>query len=87
MSPKMAAIVATIVGEQWTEPTIGYISITSDGFLVSGSNFLGSVDDLERNTKNLLDAAELTDEERTEFWKLYHSKIQDWRVGGNAYAG
>lgn len=79
MSPKMAAIVAHILGESWTNPEIMWLSISCDGFVTSDSDFIGSVDDLERNTHNLLDAAELTKEERLEFWRMYHGKIDDWR--------
>ena len=86
MSPKMAAIVATILGEQWTNPTMGSIYITSDGYAASGDCFIGSVDDLMRNIQNLIIAAELTSEEKKEFWRLYNGKVTDWRTGGNAYA-
>jgi hypothetical protein len=33
MSGKMAAIVAYILGESWTEPEIAALSVTSDGFV------------------------------------------------------
>ena len=87
MSPKMAAIVASILGEKWTDPPMGSISITSDGYAISGDCFIGSADDLMRNVQNLIIAAELTSEEKKEFWALYNGKVTDWRTGGNAYSG
>lgn len=34
MSGKMAAIVAFILGESWTEPEIAALAVTSDGFVL-----------------------------------------------------
>jgi len=84
----MAAMVAFVIGESWTMPEIGSLSITSDGYLVGypmtagmlgHSEFYGSADDLERNVHNLLDVADLTDEERSQWDKLYTDRIEDWR--------
>ena len=79
MSPKMAAIVGVILGQDFTTPALAAITTTSDGFLLGmnrgdcGFNvFIGSYSDLERNWSNLLDCAELTDDERIEAQGLYH---------------
>ena len=85
MSGKMAAIVACILREKWTEPAMAELCITSDGGLLARmegdigfNDFLGSVYDLERNVSNLLEVAELTKEERAE-WDGLYAGITDWR--------
>ena len=35
MSGKMAAIVAYILGDRWTEPAISELVVTSDGFVLA----------------------------------------------------
>ena len=79
MSPKLGAIVACILGENWTSPRLSHLSITSDGFVLSGHNFLGSAYDLGRNIDNLLEVADLTKEETRVFWELYACNVTDWR--------
>jgi hypothetical protein len=79
MSGKMAAIVGYVLGEKWTEPAIPSLSITSDGFVVTMDSLIGTADDLERNVRNLLNVAGLTDEERAEWDRLYWTKVEDWR--------
>jgi hypothetical protein len=79
MSGKMAAIVGYILGESWTEPEITALSVTSDGFVTTDSEFFGEAADLDRNILNLLVAAELSAEERTEFERLYRERVDDWR--------
>lgn len=64
MSGKMAAIVAYILGESWTEPEIAALSVTTDGFVLTDAEFFGEAADLDRNPLNLLVAAEVTPEER-----------------------
>ena len=73
MSGKMAAIVACILGEQWTSPAIVELMVTSDGHLLAchegdcGCNdYLGWASDLEANWNRLLDVADLTPAERKE---------------------
>ena len=90
MSGKMAAIVAFVLGEHWTQPELAELHITGDGFVLArqagdvGCNeFIGAVHDLERNTADLLIAAELTEEERKVWGFLYRSRVTDWRNGGN----
>jgi hypothetical protein len=79
MSSKMAAIVAYILGESWTEPEIAALSVTSDGFVLTDAEFFGEAADLDRNLLNLLVAAVLTPEERAEFERLYRARVDDWR--------
>lgn len=78
MSPKMAAIVAYILGERWTEPEIAELVI-NDGVVlarvvgdVGFNSFIGAAQDLEKNVSNLLAIAELTEAER-KVWDLLYS--------------
>jgi hypothetical protein len=79
MSGKMAAIVGFVLGEAWTEPAIQSLSVTSDGFVTTESEFLGEAADLDRNLLNLLVAAGLDDEERADFERRYRERVDDWR--------
>jgi len=79
MSGKMAAIVGYILGESWSQPEITALSVTSDGFVTTESEFLGEAADLDRNILNLLVAADLNAEERAEFERLYRDRVDDWR--------
>lgn len=79
-SPQFHAIIAYILGERgWTTPEICTLSITSDGFVVSMDNFIGSATDLEQNISGALDAANCTEKQKGHFWTLYKERVQDWR--------
>jgi len=87
MSPRMAAIVGYILDKRWTSPYIDEIVVTSDGFVMAsnsndiGANrMLGSVSDLQRNWEALLDAADLTLEERSDAERLFTAKVEDHRL-------
>lgn len=85
MSPKMAAIVGYILDEEFTEPYIADILITSDHFVLARhandigfNDFLGHKSDLENNWQNLLKLThDLTDEERAQAQALYAEKIHE----------
>jgi len=79
MSGRMAAIVGYILAEPWTQPPITALSVTSDGFVTTESDFLGEAADLDRNLLNLLIAAELTPDELVEFERRYRERVDDWR--------
>lgn len=88
MSGKMAAIVAYVLGEHWTEPELAEIHVSADGFVLArqagdvGCNeWIGSVQDLERNVATLLRAAELTPEQCQNWQELYRRRVTDWRNG------
>lgn len=91
MSPKMAAIVGYLVGEEWTDPAIHELSITSDGVVIAwtsmGDQIIGGASDLEMNLRRLVEAAELTEEEASEFWGICRSKVTDWRYGYTVFKG
>ena len=86
MSGKMAAIVAYVLGEHWTDPELAELAITSDGLVlgredgdVGCNTVIGSAEDLGRNVRFLITMAGLTDEERAEWDRLYRTRVADWR--------
>jgi hypothetical protein len=86
-SGKMIAIVGFILGQDWTNPRISEMTITSDGFVMArqqgdvGMNvFVGSAADLDRNLRNLLDAACLLPDEKASVMRLFRTKVQDHRL-------
>lgn len=88
-SPKLVAIVGAIIGHDYgvrdgRGGKLSRLSITSDGFVTAASTmsdgggaFIGSADDLERNLSEY--RTELTDEDRSEFDRLYMANVTDWR--------
>ena len=77
MSGKMTAIVAYILGVVWTDPEIAWMSISSDDFVTTESDFIGTGADLRRNLANLVKAAEL-DEEEIALLKQLTGKIDNF---------
>ena len=82
MSPLMAAIVAYVLGESWTEPGIAEIAVGEQDGLVyirkegdAGFDGLQSLSDLRSNWNRLLDAAELTPDERREAMRLFNQRV------------
>jgi len=87
MSPKMAAIVGYICDENYTDPAINELVVTSDGFVlvehvgeIGANTMMGEESELLRNWRNLLDAAGLTPQERTEADAAYDSHVHSFRV-------
>lgn len=95
MSGKMAAIVGYVVGQEWTAPEIAELAVTSDGFVLArlrgdiGCNdWVSSAEDMDRNVANLLEAAGLTPDEKTEWQRLFKARVMDWRpVNGHVRPG
>ena len=88
MSPKMAAIVGFVVGKKYTKQAIGSMYVTSDGFVIARPSveggigheiFIGTLSDLEDNWERLLDAADLSIQERAIAERLF-VRIQDFRT-------
>ena len=82
MSPKMASIVAYILGENWVTPQVSGIMVTSDGFALASvqgdlgyNHFLGAASDLENNLERLEQAAGLNEEQRKLFARLRKERI------------
>ena len=79
LSGRMIAIVACILGQEWTTPQMHGIAITADGHVTCMEDYIGLASDFERNIAGLLEHANLTPEERAEWDRLY-SQIDDWRI-------
>jgi hypothetical protein len=79
MSPKMTTIIADVVGEEWTDPQIGWLSVSSDGYATTDSDFPGDAADLDRNIRKLLIAAQLSPAERQESARLSRERVDDHR--------
>lgn len=82
MSPFMAAIAGYVLGESWTNPAIAEITVSEADDLVyvpkaGGVGFDGvqSLTDLRNNWNRLLDAADLTPEERREAVPLFNQRV------------
>jgi hypothetical protein len=78
MSDKMAALVGFVLGEEFTEPPVAELVVTSDNCVLArnkgdiGANaFIGGYDDVKSNFIRLLEVADLTPEETAEFDRLY----------------
>jgi hypothetical protein len=83
MSPLMAAIVGYVLGESFTEPTIAELTVSELENLVYirqegalGFEGLQSLDDLRNNWNRLMDAADLTAEERVEAVRLFNANVR-----------
>jgi hypothetical protein len=83
MSGKMAAIVGYILDEQFSDPAISELVVTSDGYVlaqtkgeVGANDMIGEEADLNRNLLTLIEAAGLSDEEIREFGRLQRERIR-----------
>ncbi|QOJ03671.1 MAG: hypothetical protein HRU71_09300 [Planctomycetia bacterium] len=78
----MTAIVAYVLGETWTKPAIAEVSVSETEDLVyirkagsAGFDGMQSLTDLRNNWNRLLDAAELTPDERREAVRMFNQSI------------
>jgi hypothetical protein len=78
MSPKMGALVACILNEDWTVPRLMSLFVTSDNMVlameqgdIGYNHFIGSLDEVSRNWENLLNVAGVTRAEWLEADTLY----------------
>lgn len=88
----MAAIVAHVLGEAWTQPAIAEITVSETEDIVyvrkvgsTGFDGLQSLTDLRNNWNRLLDAAGLTPDERRAAVRLFHERVA--KVTGSAVWG
>jgi len=74
--------ISLILGVDWvTHPrAMGGLSITSDGFVVSGGLFIGSADELVRNLAGASEAVGLNEAEKEAFRDLFYNTVTDWRM-------
>ena len=86
MSGKMAAILGQMLDQEWTDPALVQLCITSDGFLlgmemgdVGFNEFLGTEADLKNNLTQLVELPEvgLTGKEKALIWQIFQN-IQRW---------
>jgi hypothetical protein len=82
MSTLMAAITGYILKEAYTEPEIAQIAVSEREQLAYirtqhqvGYNTIVSLRDLRRNWNGLLDAAELTPDERRQAERLFRERV------------
>jgi hypothetical protein len=84
-SPKMVAFYEALANipceDRVISPVISPISVTSDGHMISGGNYLGTFQELEQNMYALCEHFEADAQEAENLLK----NITDWRIGGNAY--
>ena len=78
----MAAIVGYVLDEAFTEPTIAELTVSEPESVVyirqkgaAGFEGIQSLDDLRNNWNRLMDAAELTADERAEAVRLFNAKV------------
>ncbi len=90
-SPKMTAIMGAIIAHDYgaRDPygrKLVALSITSDGFVLGHTDdpdatlFLGDADELHHNIQRVLRDAKLDKVELEAFWRLYDSRVRDWRA-------
>ena len=82
MSPFMDAVTGYVLGQSFTEPDIAEISVSESEGLVYirqsgavGFDGIQSLDDLRENWNRLLDAAQLSTDERAQAVRLFNSKV------------
>jgi len=82
MSPFMAAVVAYVFDETWTDPPIAEITVSETEDLVYirkagavGFDGIQNLTDLRNNWNRLLDAAVLTPEERREAVQMFNHRV------------
>lgn len=82
MSPMMAAIVGCVIGEKFTSPYLVSLHVTSDGFVmgersgdIGANELIGTAADLERNWRDLLNAANMPPALRAEAERLFQANI------------
>jgi hypothetical protein len=89
---KMCAIVACILGQDWTDPSIRALTVTSDGFLLASvgaslaNDFIGTLSELSRNWQRLCDHCKLTPAERSVAGKMFQRATSRRMLGGKISA-
>lgn len=78
----MAAIAEYVLGKSFTDPTIAELAVSEQENLVdirqegaAGFEGFQSLDDFRNHWNRFLEAAELTDEERTEAVQLFQERV------------
>ena len=83
MSGKMVALLACILDQDWTDPKINQMIVTSDGFLLAQlcghcgfDDFVGTQSELRSNWNNLLKVAKLSQAESKLAEQLYAEVVK-----------
>lgn len=82
MSPKMAAFVGHITDQRYTNPHIAELETTSDGMVLArphngaGHEMFGHISDVHQNWGALLDAADLSPQERARANSAFARKLK-----------
>jgi hypothetical protein len=89
VSGLLIAVVAFVIGAEWTEPRLAALSVTTDGHVVATDDDMRSVyvapmTEVERNVRGMLDASDCDAGERDLFWRLWRDRVEDWRVNTGA---
>jgi hypothetical protein len=78
----MAAIVGYVLGEKFTAPSVSELIVTAEGLVMArhtgeaqANTIIAPLTDLQRNWANLLDAAKLTEAERSEAMALFDKRV------------
>ena len=84
VSGKFTALLGFLLDEQWTDPQITALTITSEGGMLDTSSgfaneFIGSVDDLDRNIDGVAKVAGLTESQTLWLHRQVRYKSSDWR--------
>ena len=87
-SGKLTAILARLLGGyRWTAPAIIELCLTSDTVLavqegdIGANDIIGSTSDFTRNLRGIVDAAEVTPDERIRLAVLFSANVTDHRSG------
>jgi hypothetical protein len=85
LSPKMRWIIDSLTGQDHGArgprgEAPAHLSVTSDGYVQSGSMFLGDVGELSVNVEGVLQTISVTPEERKVFDTLRRQNLTDWRL-------
>jgi hypothetical protein len=63
---------------RWTSPAMHSLCVTSDGFVISGDNFIGAKSDLVNNWNSLLTAAGLAMDEKIAADSLFTQQVMQF---------
>ena len=85
-SGKFTAILAFLFDEQWTDPHIVEMCITSDGIVMVGTDddpfmnqMIGHADELDSNLRGLASTCALSPEDTQALLDRASTHIKDWR--------
>ena len=85
-SGRFTAVLGFILDQDWSEPRITALTVTSDGFAMVATSedslmnqFLTEASNIERDLVAIAKVAELSDNETQALMAIYHARIRDFR--------